>query len=98
MVAQIRLALLVLLIGASAIVAWNYIEQTDRAHQSNVPGVDPNNPLAEYGVESAEHQAYVEARVRNARYRAIEAETAIITVVVVLGLLAPIVVKERSAA
>lgn len=97
MIAQIRLALLVLLIGASAIVAWNYVEQSDRAHQSNVPGVDPNNPLAEFGVESAEHMAYVEARVRNARYRAIEEETAIVTTVVVLGLLTPLAVRDRSA-
>ena len=96
MVRNLRLALLVLFLGASAIVGWNYIEQEDRAHQSNVPGVDPNNPLAQFGVESAEHQAYVDARVRNARYRAVEAETGIITIVVVLWLLAPLAERNRA--
>lgn len=94
MVHQLRIALVVLFLGASAIVGWNLLEQQDRIHQSNIPGIDPGNPLAEYGIESAEHKAYVDAKLRNARWQAIEVETAIVTGTIVLWLVLPIFSRE----
>jgi hypothetical protein len=91
---QLRVALLALFIGATAMVGWNYVAQRDRAVQSNVPGIDPGNPLAEYGIESAEHKAYVDARIRNVRYEAVMLETGVITVTVFLWLLLPVVTRE----
>ena len=90
MVQHLRIALIVLFLGASAIVVSQVLEQQDRISQSNVPGVDPGNPLAQYGIESAEHQAYVSARIRNVRYRAVEMETGIITATIVLWVLIPV--------
>jgi hypothetical protein len=89
MVHQLRLALLVLFLGATAIVGWNLLEAQDRIYQSNVPGIDPSNPLAEYGIESEEHHAYVEARLRNARWHALEVETGVITVALVVWIAMP---------
>lgn len=91
---QLRIALLALFLGATALVGWNYVAQRDRVYQSNVPGIDPGNPLAEYGIESAEHKAYVNAKIRNLRYQAIELETGVITVAVVLWLLLPAFTHE----
>ena len=96
MVHQLRIALLVLFLGATAIVAWNLMEQEDRIHQSNVPGIDPGNPLAEYGIESAEHKAYVDAKLRNVRWRALEVETGIFTGALVLWLIIPVFNRGRA--
>jgi len=89
MVHQLRIALIVLFLGATAIVAWNLFEAQDRIYQSNVPGIDPSNPLAQYGLESEEHKAYVDAKLRNARWHALEVETGVITVFAVLWLVMP---------
>jgi hypothetical protein len=75
-------------------VGWNYVAQRDRVNQSNVPGIDPGNPLAEFGIESAEHKAYVAARIRNVQYQAIMLETGTITVTVFLWLLFPVFTRE----
>ena len=91
---QLRIALLALFLGATALVGWNYVAQRDRVYQSNVPGIDPGNPLAEYGIESAEHKAYVNAKIRNLRYQALELETGVVTVAVVLWLLLPAFTHE----
>jgi len=89
MVHQLRLALLVLFLGTTSIVAWSLLEAQDRIYQSNVPGIDPSNPLAQYGIESDEHHAYVDAKLRNARWHALELETGIVTVALVLWLALP---------
>lgn len=89
MVHQLRIALIVLFLGATAIVGWNLLEAQDRVYQSNVPGIDPSNPLAQYGLESQEHRAYVDAKLRNVRWHALEVETGIVTLFVVLWLVMP---------
>ena len=91
MVQQLRIALVVLFLGASAIVGWNLVEQIGRIHSSNVPGVDPSNPLAEFGIESAEHQAYVASKARIAQIQAAEMETGILTIAIVIWILAPVI-------
>jgi hypothetical protein len=91
---QLRIALLALFIGTTAMVGWNYVAQRDRVFQSNVPGIDPGNPLAEFGIESAEHKAYVAAKIRNLQYQAIMIETGIVTVTIFLWLLLPAVTHE----
>jgi len=96
MVHQLRLALLVLFIGASAIVGWNLLAAQDRIYQSNVPGIDPSNPLAQFGIESEEHHAYVDAQLRNARWRALELETGVITVCLGIWVLMPIFSRSWS--
>ena len=93
---QLRVALLVLFIGTTAMVGWNYIAQRDRVNQSNVPGIDPGNPLAEFGIESAEHKAYVAARIRNVQYQAVMLETATLTVTIFLWMLLPVFTREVS--
>ena len=75
-------------------VGWNYIAQRDKVYQSNVPGIDPGNPLAQYGIESAEHKAYVLAKIRNLQYQSIMVETGVITVTVFLWLLLPVITHE----
>lgn len=90
MVHQLRLAILVLFLGATAIVGWNLLEAQDRINQSNVPGIDPSNPLAQYGIESDEHHAYVQAKLRNARWHALEIETGVITIALVIWLALPV--------
>jgi len=90
MVHQLRLALLVLFLGATALNGWNLLEAQDKIYQSNVPGIDPNNPLAEYGIESEEHKAYVNARLRNVRWNALETETAIITIALGIWVMMPV--------
>ncbi len=94
MVHQLRLALLVLFLGATAIVGWNLLEAQDRIFQSNVPGIDPSNPLAQYGIESDEHRAYVAAKVRDVRWNALQVETGIVTVALVLWLAMPVMSKS----
>jgi hypothetical protein len=94
---QLRVALLALFIGATALVAFHYVAQRDRVNQSNVPGIDPGNPLAEFGIESAEHKAYVAARIRNVQYEAVMLETATLTVTIFLWLLLPVLTREVSA-
>lgn len=94
---QLRVALLALFVGATAMVGFNYIAQRDRVNQSNVPGIDPGNPLAEFGIESAEHKAYVAARIRNVRYEAIMLETGVLTITVFLWLLLPALTHEVPA-
>lgn len=94
---QLRAALLALFVGATAMVGFNYIAQRDRVNQSNVPGIDPGNPLAEFGIESAEHKAYVAARIRNVRYEAIMLETGVLTITVFLWLLLPALTHEVPA-
>ncbi|HTX58725.1 MAG TPA: hypothetical protein VMH02_03535 [Verrucomicrobiae bacterium] len=89
-----RIALVVLFVGVSAMVAWDYVAQLDRAYQSNVPGIDPGNPLAQYGIESDEHKAYVAAKVRNIRYGAVLLETGVITGTIVLWLVMPIFSRD----
>ena len=96
MVHQLRLALLVLFIGATAIVGWQLLEAQDRIYQSNVPGIDPSNPLAEYGIESEEHHAYVAARVRDVRWHALEVETGVITVALGIWVLMPVFSSQWS--
>ena len=98
MVQHLRIALLVLFLGASAIVVWNLLAETDRISQSNVPGVDPGNPLAQYGIESNEHQAYVAAKIRNARYLAVQIESGSVTVANLLWVLIPDITRERPVA
>jgi hypothetical protein len=90
MVHQLRLALLVLFLGATAIVGWQLLEAQDRIFQSNVPGIDPSNPLAQYGIESDEHHAYVAAKVRDARWHATEVETGVITICLVIWVTMPV--------
>ncbi|HVA28513.1 MAG TPA: hypothetical protein VNF68_10055 [Candidatus Baltobacteraceae bacterium] len=94
MVHQLRLALLVLFLGATAIVGWNLLEAQDRIFQSNVPGIDPSNPLAQYGIESDEHRAYVAAKVRDVRWNALQLETGIVTVALVIWLAMPVMSKS----
>ncbi|MBV8490912.1 MAG: hypothetical protein JO199_10330 [Candidatus Eremiobacteraeota bacterium] len=91
---QLRIALLALFLGATAMVGWNFIAQRDRVYQSNVPGIDPGNPLAEFGIESAEHKAYVNAKIRNIEYQALQLETGVITITAFLWLLLPIFTHE----
>jgi hypothetical protein len=91
---QLRIALIVIFLGASAVVGWGLLAEQDRIFQSNVPGIDPSNPLAQFGIESAEHRAYVDAKVRNARWRALEIETAIITVALGLWIVLPVFSKS----
>ena len=79
-------------------VGWNYVAQRDRAFQSNVPGIDPGNPLAQFGIESAEHKAYVAAKLRNIAYEAVMWETGIVTVTIFLWLLLPAIACETRAA
>ncbi|MBV8246338.1 MAG: hypothetical protein JOZ38_10485 [Candidatus Eremiobacteraeota bacterium] len=98
MVQQLRIALVVLFLGASAIVGWNLMEQIGRIHSSNVPGVDPSNPLAEFGIESAEHQAYVAAKVHTVQIEAAEMETGILTVAIVLWILTPVIATRIEKA
>jgi len=93
---QLRVALLALFIGATALVGFNYVAQRDRVNQSNVPGIDPGNPLAQFGIESAEHKAYVDARIRNVRYQAVMLETAALTITVFLWLLFPALTHEAT--
>ena len=93
---QLRVALLALFIGATALVGFNYVAQRDRVNQSNVPGIDPGNPLAQFGIESAEHKAYVDARIRNVRYQAVMLETAALTITVFLWLLLPALTHEAT--
>jgi len=93
---QLRIALLALFIGATAMVGWNYIAQRDRVNQSNVPGIDPGNPLAEFGIESAEHKAYVAAKIRNLQYESVMVETGIVTITVFLWLLLPVFTHETA--
>ena len=95
---QLRIALFALFIGATALVGWNYIAQRDRVFQSNVPGIDPGNPLAQFGIESAEHKAYVEAKLRNVEYEALELETIVITVTACLWFLIPVVARDETKA
>jgi hypothetical protein len=90
MVHQLRIALIVLFLGATAIVGWNLLEAQDRIYQSNVPGIDPSNPLAQFGIESDEHRAYMDAKIRNARWHALELESGVITVILVLWVVMPI--------
>ncbi len=97
MVQNLRTALIDLFLGFSAIVAWNLLSEQDRLSQSNIPGVDPGNPLAQYGIESAEHQAYVSAKIRYTRYKALELETGVITLTVVLWVLLPILGGEKES-
>lgn len=94
---QLRVALLALFIGATAMVGFNYVAQRDRVNQSNVPGIDPGNPLAEFGIESAEHKAYVAARIRNVRYEAVMLETGVVTITAFLWLLLPALTHEVPA-
>jgi hypothetical protein len=94
MVHQLRIALIVLFLGLSFMVGLNYVAQLDRVQQSDVPGIDPGNPLAQFGLESDEHKAYVAAKVRNLRFQTIEIETGLITVSVVLWLVLPIFSRE----
>lgn len=94
---QLRVALLALFVGATVMVGFNYIAQRDRVNQSNVPGIDPGNPLAEFGIESAEHKAYVSARIRNVQYQAIMLETGALTITVFLWLLLPALTHEVKA-
>lgn len=94
MVHQLRIALVVLFLGVSAMIGWNYIAEVDRANQSNVPGIDPGNPLAQYGIESDEHKAYVAAKVRNVVYYTILMETGAVTVTVVLWIVMPIFSRD----
>jgi len=96
MVHQLRLALLVLFLGATAIVGWSLLEAQDRIYQSNVPGIDPSNPLAQYGIESDEHRAYVDAKLRNARWHAVEVETGIVTISLFLWLTMPVFSRSWS--
>ena len=91
---QLRIALLALFLGATAMVGWNFIAQRDRIYQSNVPGIDPGNPLAEFGIESAEHKAYVSAKVRNLEYQTVMIETGVLTVTIFLWLLLPAFTHE----
>src|SRR5580692_8064915 len=90
MVHQLRIALIVLFVGLSFMVGLNYVAQLDRVQQSDVPGIDPGNPLAQFGLESDEHKAYVAAKVRNLRFSTIELEAGLITMTVVLWLVLPI--------
>jgi hypothetical protein len=90
MVHQLRIALIVLFLGLTGMVTLNYIAQLDRVQQSDVPGIDPGNPLAQFGLESDEHKAYVAAKVRNLRFYTIEMETGLITATVVLWLIMPV--------
>jgi hypothetical protein len=90
MVHQLRIALIVFFLGASAVIGWNLLDAQDRIYQSNVPGIDPANPLAQYGIESEEHHAYVDAKLRNVRWRALEVETGLATICVVLWIVLPI--------
>ena len=90
MVHQLRLALLVLFLGATAIVGWNLLEAQDKIYQSNVPGIDPSNPLAQFGIESDEHKAYMAARVRDTRWNALKSETAIFSVALGIWVLMPV--------
>lgn len=90
MVHQLRIALMVLFLGATAIVGWNLLEAQDRIYQSNVPGIDPSNPLAQYGIESDEHRAYMEAKIRNARWHALSTETGVVTLTLVLWVVMPV--------
>jgi len=94
MVHQLRMAVLVLFLGLTAMVVWNYVAQADRVSQSNVPGIDPGNPLAQYGIESDEHKAYVSAKMRNLQYEIVEIETGVVTGAVVLWILLPIFSRE----
>ena len=94
MAQQLRVALLALFLGATAMVGFNYVAQRDRVNQSNVPGIDPGNPLAQFGIESAEHKAYVAARIRNVQYQAVMLETGVLTVAIFLWLLMPIFAHE----
>lgn len=93
MVHQLRIALIVLFLGATAIVGWGLLEAQDRIYQSNVPGIDPSNPLAQYGIESDEHRAYMDAKVRDSRWHALELETGVITITLVLWVVMPILSK-----
>ena len=90
MVHQLRIALIVLFLGATAIVGWNLLAAQDRIYQSNVPGIDPSNPLAQFGIESDEHRAYMDAKIRNARWSALEMESGVITVILVLWVVMPV--------
>lgn len=90
MVHQLRIALIVLFLGATAIVGWNLLEAQDRIYQSNVPGIDPSNPLAQFGIESDEHRAYMDAKIRNARWHALEMETGVITGTLMLWVVMPV--------
>ncbi len=94
MIHQLRTALIVLFLGVTAMVAFNYVAQLDRAYQSDVPGIDPGNPLAQYGIESDEHKAYVAAKVRNIRYGTILMETGVVTATIVVWILLPIVSRD----
>ncbi|HEY1975685.1 MAG TPA: hypothetical protein VGG89_04010 [Candidatus Baltobacteraceae bacterium] len=94
MTQQLRVALLALFLGATALVGFNYVAQRDRVNQSNVPGIDPGNPLAQFGIESAEHKAYVAARIRNVEYQTVMLETGVLTVMVFLWLLMPVFTRE----
>jgi hypothetical protein len=90
MVHQLRIALIVLFLGLSFMVGMNYVAQLDRVQQSDVPGIDPGNPLAQFGIESDEHKAYVAAKVRNLRFQIVEIEAGLITGCIVLWLVLPV--------
>ncbi len=94
MVHQLRVALIVLFLGFSGMIGFHLIAQQDRIYQSNVPGIDPENPLAQYGIESDEHKAYVAAKIRNVRFGAAEMEIGLITAALALWIVLPVFSRD----